>query len=378
MAEEQQQSAQEKTEQPTPKRRKDARGKGQVARSRELSTAALMLCASAGLLIFSPRLVDNLTAIAKASFTLNAQKLAQKDLLTQSLFGYFEQAIQTLLPLLLLLVLAAFVSPLLMGGWGFSKKALLPKLERISPLKGMKRIFAPKGLVELIKAFAKFSVIAAIGLWLLHTQTADFMQLAQQSVTAALVHGVSLLGWSFVALCSGLLFIAAIDVPFQWWEHLKKLKMSKQDIRDEQKELEGKPEVKSQIRRTQQALAQQRMMEDVPNADVVVVNPVHFAVALRYDEENSDAPKVVAKGRELVALRIKTLAEEHSVPVISHPPLARAIFFHTPLHHTVPHGLYLAVAQVLAYVYQLKRYEQGQGEKPQKLPKIDIPDELSR
>jgi flagellar biosynthetic protein FlhB len=279
-------------------------------------------------------------------------------------------------PFMLLMLVTALLAPLALGGWSFSVEALGPKFDKLNPLKGLKRIFAVRGLVELLKALAKFLLIGGVGAFLLIRNMPRFNGLAYETVPQALAHAGSILGWSFLLLSLSLVVIAAIDVPFQLWDHAKNLKMTHQEIKDEYKTTEGKPEVKAQIRRMQQELAQGRMMAEVPKADVVITNPTHFAVALKYDAKNMRAPRVVAKGADLIASQIRSVATANGVALFEAPPLARAIFYSTEINQEVPAGLYLAVAQVLAYVYQLRTSRRKSGFEPHRPVDLPVPDEF--
>jgi flagellar biosynthetic protein FlhB len=278
-------------------------------------------------------------------------------------------------PFLLVMVVTAFVAPIALGGWAFSLQAVAFKPDKINPLKGMKRLFGARGLVETIKALAKFALIGAVGAGLLWHYLPELMALGRETVSAGVAHAGVILSRAFIVLSASLLLIAAVDVPFQLWDHAKNMRMTRQEVRDEHKNTEGKPEVKSRIRQMQREVAQRRMMEEIPRADVVITNPTHYAVALRYDPDNMTAPVVVAKGVELVASQIRTVAVANKVPLYEAPPLARALYYSTEIDHEVPAGLYLAVAQILAYVFQLKASAQG-GPVPAPPGDVDVPDDF--
>src|SRR5690606_7580000 len=260
----------------------------------------------------------------------------------------------------------------------FSAKLLAPKGERLNPLAGLKRMFSIKALVELLKALAKFLVVLVMALVVLNMRTDDLLALGNQTLPSAIAQSAWILGTSLVLLACALILIAAVDVPFQIWDNKKKTRMTKQEVRDEYKDSEGKPEVKSRVRQLQREMAERRMMGEVPKADVVITNPTHYAVALKYDPVNSGAPVVVAKGADFLAQKIREVAAEHDVIVLESPPLARAVYYSTELEHPIPAGLYLAVAQVLAYVYQIRQYQQGKGQRPGPMPEPPIPDDLRR
>lgn len=344
---------QERTEQATPKRLREAREKGQVPRSRELNTMVLLLAASGGLLTLGPGLAQGLYDLMHNGLTLSRGMVTNPAMMYPAMVETIRQALWLLTPLLLLLVLAALIASTVLGGVNFSAQALAFRWDRLDPLKGLGRVFSPNGLMELAKALVKFMLVASVAVLLLWYDAPRLVGLGSEALLPALVHAGSMIGWGFLLLSATLTLIAAVDAPFQLWQHAKQLRMTRQEVRDENKETEGQPEVKGRQRALQREIARRRMMEEVPHADVVVTNPTHYAVALRYDQEGSGAPKVVAKGTQLVAARIRELAADNGVPVHSAPPLARALYTHTRLGEEIPAALYVAVAQLLAYVYQL-------------------------
>lgn len=344
---------QERTEQATPKRREDARRKGDVPRSRELTMTGVMLSGAASLLLFSGPFGRRLLDALSNAFTIDRAQAFDESYLIQAFATVAGTIFVGLLPLAVILLSAVFLSAAAIGGWSFSTEALAFKLERMSPAKGLKRIFSANSLNELVKAIAKFSLVAVIALSWLWWSVEELVGLGRQPVTSAISRAIEICGVSLLVVSSGLIFIAAADAPFQLWQYHKKLRMTRQQVRDELKETEGRPEVKSRIRALQQQIATRRMMEEVPAADVVITNPTHFAVALKYEDATMGAPKVVAKGKDLIAKRIREIATENRVPLFSAPPLARALFHTTELGDEIPGRLYTAVAQVLAYIYQL-------------------------
>jgi flagellar biosynthetic protein FlhB len=284
------------------------------------------------------------------------------------------RALMIVLPILGATFLAALAAPLAIGGWNFSGQALVPQFKRMNPVSGLARMFSVRGLVELIKGLTKVFVVGIIAIVVLKSLTPQLMGLSAEPVRSAIGHSASMASWSLLVFCMGLAIIAAVDVPYQLWQYAKELKMTRQEVREEYKESEGSPEMKGRIREAQQALARGRMMQEVPTADVVVTNPTHYAVALRYDEKKHRAPIVVAKGVELIALKIREIAAEHGVPVIEAPPLARALHKSVDLNREVPAALYITVAQVLTYVYQLKSArERGAAPPPAPLFSNDVP-----
>lgn len=365
------QDAQERTEQATPKRQEDARRKGQIPRSRDLSAAAVTLAGALALYASGHHLTGGLHALMRRSFTPDRSQLLDE---AYALDWFGEAALAALwlcAPALGVMALAAVLAPMLLGGWNFSTEALAPKFDRLDPFKGIARMFSARALVELAKALAKFAVVAVIAVAVLRHQAADLLALGNQPLVPAMAQTLRLCAQALVAMTAGLLLIAAIDVPFQLWQHARQLKMSRQEVRQEHKESEGSPEVKGRIRQLQQSLARQRMMQEVPKADVVITNPTHFAVALRYDQERMRAPVVVAKGVELVAARIRELAQEHGVTLVEAPPLARVLYRQVELNEAIPPALYVAVAQVLTYVFQLRQAQRA-GERAPPPPDVDV------
>jgi flagellar biosynthetic protein FlhB len=284
--------------------------------------------------------------------------------------GSAQHALFAAAPVLGLTLVAALLAPLSIGGWNIAFNTLAPDFSRLSPLSGLKRIFSMRGVVELVKAFAKFGVVAAFAIVFLWMKTDEMLTLGEEPTGAAIGHAISLAGQALLAFAGGLVLIAAIDVPFQLFQHIKSLRMTREEIREEMKESEGNPEVKGRIRQLQQEVAKRRQMQEVPKADVVITNPTHFAVALRYDEKRMRAPIVVAKGVDEVAAKIREIASEHNVPLFEAPPLARALFRAVDLNGEVPARLYVAVAQVLTYIYQLKAAKRA-GAVPPTPPTID-------
>ncbi|KTD65676.1 flagellar biosynthesis protein FlhB [Legionella spiritensis] len=372
-----QEQAQEKTEQPSPKRLKEAREKGQVARSKDFNATLILLFAGGGFLIFGRYLATQLTTMMRQAFEFDSTLLTSTKGTFQSCYLVVKTGFIAVLPLLLVILLLSIAAPLLMGGWVFSSESLQPKLSRLSPLKGLKRMVSLKGFVEMVKALAKFILVALVAIGVLKWQVPALMALASYPLPSALSEGVGMVGVAFLVISASLIVIAALDVPFQWHEHNKQLKMTKQEMKDEYKETEGKPEVKSQIRRTQQEIARRRMMSEVPKADVVLTNPTHYAVAITYKQHGSRAPVVIAKGQDLIALQINRVAKASDVPILSLPPLARALYYSTDLNEEIPRGLYVAVAQVLAYIFQLHD-KTGYEVSPGMLRDLPIPDDLKR
>ncbi len=364
-------SAQERTEQATPKRLEDARRKGQIPRSRDLSAAAVTLAAGLTLYLSGAQISGQFTGLMRRSLSLSREQATDLSYLLPALSSTAMEGLWACAPVLGIVVLAALIAPLALGGWNFSSQALAPKFNRLNPIEGIKRMFSMRAVVELGKALAKFAVVALVAVIVLWNDAPNMLALGSEPLSQAIAHALQVAGQALLAITSGLLMIAAFDVPWQLWQHAKQLRMSRQEIREEHKESEGSPEIKGRIRQLQQQIASQRMMQDVPTADVVITNPTHFAVALRYDEQRMRAPVVVAKGADLVAARIRELAAEHSIPLFEAPPLARALHRGVEIGAEVPASLYVAVAQVLSYIFQL-RMAQKSGQQPPPRPTVEV------
>ena len=368
-------SDQERSEEPTSKRLEDARKKGQIARSREFNTFAILVVGTGLLWVYGARMIEDMGRLMSRQMSLSRELIFDpmaawldfRAMLFDTLIGF--------VPLFVVLFVVALCAPMAFGGWAFSPEGFLPKLEKLSPLRGLGRIFSLHGLIELAKSILKVALIGGVTVFLFMTYGDEILLLNRQPLTLALARSGQLLGLCFFMLSLVLLLVAAIDVPYQLWEHKRKLKMTRQEIKDEYKDSEGKPEVKNRIRALQRELAQSRMMEQVPKADVVITNPTHFAVALRYQMNQGGAPRIVAKGADLIARQIRKIADDAAVPIVEAPPLARALYYSTDLDEEIPEALYLAVAQVLAYVYQLKSARVNGGEQPVLPRNLPIPEE---
>ena len=372
-------SGQDKTEDPTEKRKKDSREKGEVARSKELNTLAIMLAGSAALLIFGGMLAEDLMELMRLNFTLSREVVMDQGSMGKFLMQSGLMALLAIQPIMITLLIAAFLGPIALGGWLFAASSLAPKFSRMNPLSGLKRMFSSKSVIELLKALAKFLITLAVALVVLSGDVDDLLRIAHEPLEQAIIHSVLLVGWSTLWLACGLIIIAAVDVPVQIWESIKKLKMTKQEVRDEHKDQEGRPEVKQRIRQTQREMSQRRMMAAIPDADVVITNPTHYAVALKYDADKGGAPVLLAKGSDFLALKIREIAVANNVMLLESPGLARSIYYSTELEQEIPGGLYLAVAQVLAYVYQIRQYRAGKGKRPDPLKDdLPIPPDLRR
>ncbi|NOZ52284.1 MAG: flagellar biosynthesis protein FlhB [Gammaproteobacteria bacterium] len=371
-------SGQEKTEEPTARKLDESKREGQIARSRELNSVMMLLFAGVGLMFFGGQIVEGLLSIMKSSFDLNRSLIFEEKNLAKKFWETIISSLNFIVPFLFLMVVAAVVSPLSMSGWNFSTKALLPKFNRMDPIKGITKIFGWKGLIELLKSLAKLIIVASVGYVLFEIKLPEFLILGEGDIGVSLAYLGEELIWVFILLSSALVFVALVDVPFQLWDHKRQQKMTLQEVKDELKSTEGNPELKGKQRGLQREISQRRMMEEIPEADVVVTNPTHFAVALKYEQNAAAAPVVVAIGADLLALQIRRVAESNDVVVLEAPVLARALYYNSKLGEEIPAGLYLAVAQVLAYIYQLRQYKAYGGVEPQPTMDFTVPDDLRR
>jgi flagellar biosynthetic protein FlhB len=381
MAESDSAQSDDRTEQPSSKRLEDARRRGQVPRSRELSMMAVTLGGAAVLWAGRPYFAEGLQAMMERGLTLSRATLLDPTSMTALLGAGINGGLRLVAPLFVACLVASVVGSIALGGFSFSFESLLPKFEKLDPLKGFKRIFGWHGVVELAKSLLKFLLVATVAYFLLSYLARDFLALGTLTLEAALARAAWLTGVSLVGLSATLVVIAAIDAPFQYWQHRRQLKMTKQEAKDEQRETEGRPEVRSRLRQLQRQIAQRRMMADVPKADLVAMNPTHYAVALKYDAAKMKAPRVVAKGADLIAFNIRRVAEQNGVPIFEHPEFTRALYFTSEIGEEVSQRLYVAVAQVLTYIYQLTGRTVAGAKRPQgpvkpKKPEIAIDPEL--
>jgi flagellar biosynthesis protein FlhB len=353
MAEEAEQGG-ERTEEPSQKRLQDARERGQVPRSRELTNFATMMGGSAALAAIGGSLAGHLSKMMHSALVIDPLSLSDPGSMLSALGEACTSALGVLLPVFGVLIGLVLLASLLLGGWNFSPQAMTPDFTRLSPLTGLKRLFGLHGASELGKALLKCVMVGGVCAAIVSWTFRDVVALAHMAPRAAIGRGAGLLSWSFVWLCASLALVAIVDVPLQLFQFHRALRMTRQELRDEAKESDGRPETKQRIRRLQQTLARRRMMHKVPTADVVIVNPTHFAVALKYDPQKMRAPRVLAKGVDLVAHNIRRIAEEHRVPVFESPKLARALYRSTDLNKEIPAGLYVAVAQVLSYIFRVR------------------------
>jgi flagellar biosynthetic protein FlhB len=366
----------ERTEPASQKRLDEARERGQVPRSPELSTFAVLMTGGSALLFLGGDLMEGMERLMSSGLTLDRADALKPELMIARLNQAMSDVLITFLPYLGLLFLVALAAPMLVSGWLFTLDAVAPKYSRINPVSGLGRIFSAHGLGELGKAIGKTLVIGTVAVAVMRGELEPILGLVSESVRPAIAHLGHLLAVTFLFVVGALALIVAIDVPLQIWNHRRQLRMTKEEVKQEYKESEGDPHIKGRIRQLQRERARRRMMSEVPKADVVVTNPTHYAVALRYRERSMRAPMVVALGSSHVAERIVALARENNVPVLRSPPLARALHAHAELDREIPSALYTAVAEVLAYVYQLSRYRLQGGDPPDEPGNIPVPPEL--
>jgi len=366
----------ERTEPASIRRREKAREDGQVVHSRELSTLALLLAAGGGMWFMGTGLSERLSGMMRHGMQLDRALAFDTDLMLLRLKDASLDMLLAFMPLLVLLLLAGIASSMVLQGWLFSFKPLMPDFSRLDPLKGIARILSWHGVIEMLKAIAKAMLVGGVAVWVLWHNSGTVLSLAAEPLGNAMTHMVQMVGRSFLIMAASIALVAMIDIPFQIWEHEKKLRMTREEVRQENKETEGDPHVKAHIRSQQREMARRRMMAEIPKADVVVTNPTHYAVALRYQEGAMRAPRVVAKGAHLLAAHIRALAEEHRVPILEAPPLARALYRHADLGDEIPAALFSAVAEVLAYVYQLRRHREDGGPAPKRPELLPLPEGL--
>ncbi|MCF7970910.1 MAG: flagellar biosynthesis protein FlhB [Methylococcaceae bacterium] len=369
-------SGQDKSEEPTGKRISDARKKGQIARSKELDTFVSLMTGAIMLMFLGEGIVEGLIVLMKQQFQISRELIFDPNSTVLLFDQVLLDGILLIFPFGIVMMVMALIRPMMMGGWNVSMEAMQPKLSKFNPMKGLKRMFGMQGVVELLKAILKTSLILFVAKILYDIYLPEFMDLSNESVNSAIYHTADILIDCLLVLSSTLFLLVMIDVPYQLWKYKKDMMMTKQEVKDEHKDSDGNPQVKGRIRQLQMAMAQGRMMSDVPEADVVVTNPAHFAVALKYDPSGSGAPVVVAKGTDLIAAQIRNIAMGAEVPLVAVPPLARALYYSTEIGEEIPAGLFLVVAQVLAYIFQLKAAKTGFGERPSMPTGLKVPEEF--
>jgi flagellar biosynthetic protein FlhB len=367
----------EKTEEPTAKKLSDARKKGQIARSKDLGTMFVLVGSAVAIMLVGGMLTESLSLVMTRTFSLTREEVMDIHALYGVLRGTVTLLIAPLVWIFVIIMIAAFIGNTMLGGMSFSAEAMAPKLSKMSPLAGFKRMFGIKAIVELIKSLLKFFVVFIVAYLLLSSLFEEILGLSLEAIPLNFEHAVTMLQWMFLVLALSIGIIAAIDAPYQTWDHNRQLKMTKQEIKDENKNTEGSPEIKGRIRRAQYEMSQRRMMQDVPDSDVVITNPTHYAVALKYDLEQGGAPMLVAKGIDQMAIHIRTIAKENDVEIIASPALARSLYYCAETNEEIPEELFAAVAQVLAFIFQLNEHKKGKAKKPTPIAKnLPIPDDF--
>ncbi|MFZ6773697.1 flagellar biosynthesis protein FlhB [Undibacterium sp. SXout7W] len=366
----------ERTEPASPKRLEQAREEGDVPRSRELSTCTILLAAGGSLWTMGEGLIRHLNHNLISGLSLEREVIYDPNLLFTKIAGGLQEVLIAFAPVAVLLMLVALASPLLIGGWLFSAKALQPNFSRMNPISGVANMFSARAGVELLKAIIKTIIVGSVAWVVVVSQKEAMFGLPLESLRIGIGHVGHMIGVCFLSIVGALVLIAAIDAPYQMWQYANKLKMTHQEVIQESKEANGNPQIKAKIRQQQREMARRRMMSEIPTADVIVTNPTHFAVALKYTEGGMGAPKVIAKGADAVAAKIRELGKEHNIPLLEAPPLARALYKHTELGDEIPEALYTAVAEVLAYVFQLRTFREHGGIRPSEPTELKVPPEL--
>lgn len=367
---------QEKTEEATPRRLEKAREEGQVARSRELTTFMLLMVGVGSFWIAGAMIYDQLGLIMEQAFLFERRDAFEVMPMLVKVTDLVERSLFVMMPVFLLLALAALVSPALLGGWLVSAKALQPQLSKLNPLKGIKRVLGVQALVELAKAIAKSVLVGSVAVAFLMANRGRYMDLMDQPIQQALASTLEMAAMASGLMVLTLLVVILIDVPYQLWSHSKKLRMTKEEVKREHKESEGDPQIKARIRQQQQAMARGRMMSQVPEADVIITNPSRYAIALKYDERTMSAPRLVAKGMDQVAARICEIGDAHDIPRLEAAPLARALYRYVDLDAEIPMALYTAVAEVMAWAFQLRQSKGGSDSPPPAPSHLPVPDAL--
>lgn len=365
----------ERTEPASSRRLEQAREEGQVPHSRELGAFLVLIVAAATFWMMGGWIARRFMTIFRQGLTLDAPLMREPARMLPRFGELSFEALVLFLPLLGALFVAALAAPFFLNSFVFAPKALQPNFSRLDPIAGLGRVFSWNGIVELFKAVGKAGVLGGVAVWVIWRERDDLVGLLAQPLDAGIAYTGGLVTYSFLVIVAAMILIVALDVPFQLWQYHDKLKMTREEVRQEGKEMEGDPHVKGRIRALQREAARRRMMAAVPQADVIVTNPTHFAVALAY-QNGMSAPKVVAKGTGLVAQRIKEIGAEHGVPLLEAPPLARALHRHVEIDAAIPSGLYAAVAEALAWVYQLTRWRESGGQYPVPPRDLPVPPEL--
>jgi flagellar biosynthetic protein FlhB len=367
----------EKTEDPTEKKISDARKKGQIARSKDLGTMFVLVGSALAMFVMGGELVEALAEMMKKLFSITRLEALDFNALMSIAYKGVSGVFSPLLWIFFIIIVAAFIGNTMLGGMSFSFEAMAPKANRLSPFAGFKRMFGVQAAVELVKSILKFFVVFIVAYLLLSSLFEEILMLSLENIPTNFEHAVTMLLWMFLALALSIGIIVAVDAPYQVWNHNKELKMTKQEVKDEHKNTEGNPEIKGRIKQTQYEMSQRRMMSEVPHSDVVITNPTHYSIALKYDPNQGGAPILVAKGVDEMAMHIRTIAKEHEVVIIPSPALARSLYYTCEVNQDIPEELFAAVAQVLAFIFQFSEHKKGRSKKPTPISKkLPIPEEF--
>lgn len=366
----------EKTEPASQKRLDKAREEGDIPRSRELATVAVLFSSGIYLMMMGDHMKDALLKAMSSGMQFDRAAAFDPIVLLMKISGTITDLLIAFAPMAAFILAIAVGAPIVIGGWVFSAKAFMPKFAKLNPITGISNMFSKNALAELIKSIAKTILVAIVAYMVVRKDLEPILSLSLMPLHdgLALVNDLLLMG--FLTIASVLVVIAAIDVPYQLYQYAEKLKMTKEEVKQEHKESEGNPEIKGRIRQQQREMARRRMMSEIPKADVVITNPTHYAVAIQYKGENMRAPMVVAKGTDAVALKIREIAEENKIATVEAPKLARALFAHTELNHEIPEALYSAVAEVLAYVFQMRVFRKEGGIRPELSKALPVPETM--
>ncbi|WP_165312883.1 flagellar biosynthesis protein FlhB [Vibrio ziniensis] len=369
-------TSQDKTEKASPQKIKKARQQGQIPRAKEFTASVIFLAVAYYFASQLPSIWKTITGIFRYNMALTHLELENPLIMVEKLEHSLVILVELLVPMFVVIMITAVGGSMILGGWFFRPANLLPKLNKLSPFAGFKRMFSTRSLIELLKSTLKVSVISLVLYWYMNSNLQSLLSMQQLPLNQGVVLIMNILFDGLLMMGGVLLLFGLIDIPYQRWEHLKELKMTKQELKEEYKSNEGRPEVKQRIRQIQQQFARRRVDKMVPKADVVIVNPTHYAVALKYDTSLSEAPFVIAKGVDETAMHIQRIARENNVEIINSPPLTRSIYYTTAIEQAIPSQLYVAVAHILTYVLQLKSFRNGKGEQPMPLPHFSIPKNL--
>ncbi|QLG86788.1 flagellar type III secretion system protein FlhB [Chitinibacter bivalviorum] len=365
----------ERTEPASPKRLEEARKKGQVPRSHELTSFSTLMVGMVAVIVTGPELYAAMKQVMLTALSFNRAQLLQDNHISELLYDAFRIAVVAILPIFAACIISAILTPIMIGGWLMSFEALGPNFARMNPMSGIGRMFSARTIVETVKTILKSGLIGGVAAWVIWNEKEQFIQLLAMDPESSFAMLWQMTRHTLILVVGAMAVIVIIDVPYQLWDYYKGLRMTKEEVRQENKESEGDPHVKGRIRQLQREAARKRMMSEIPKANVVVTNPTHYAVAIRYDEQMR-APKVVAKGAFLLAERIISLAKDNKVTVVRTPPFARALYHHAELGEEIPTALYTATAEVLAYIYQLDMYRKEGGFEPTLNTDLPVPPEL--